>query len=121
MAAVRGQRPRRVVDHDVGTVPENLGLHTDRGDQPGVARRDPDGFHPRDGFPEGPRQVGVRGRELVRELVIAPFERGIALGDEDALIGVSDPFHVDAQPEPVEQLRPKLALLRVHGADQDEA
>ena len=30
-------------------------------------------------------------------------------------------MHVDGEPEPVEQLRPQLALFGVHGADQHEA
>ncbi|HVK26018.1 MAG TPA: hypothetical protein VM677_32065, partial [Actinokineospora sp.] len=28
--------------------------------------------------------------------------------------------HLDGEPEPVQQLRPQLALFRVHGADQQE-
>ncbi len=86
-----------------------------------MVRSDPHGLHARDRFPEGAREVGVRGRELVGELVVPAFERCIAFGNQDALVRVADSFHVDAQPEAVEQLGPKLALLRVHGADEDEA
>src|SRR5216683_124633 len=33
VATIRGQRPGRMVDHDVGTVAEHVGLDADRGDQ----------------------------------------------------------------------------------------
>ena len=59
--------------------------------------------------------------ELVHELVVAALERGVPFRDEDALIGIADALHVDAEAESVEQLRPELALFGVHGADEDES
>ena len=38
-----------------------------------------------------------------------------------AHVDVAGGVHVDGQAEPVQQLRPQLALFRVHGADQHEA
>src|SRR5438132_7383356 len=43
------------------------------------------------------------------------------LHDLDSLADILDPLHVDGQPEPVQQLRTQVALLRIHGPDQDEA
>src|SRR5439155_23839710 len=49
------------------------------------------------------------------------LERRVALGDQDAFVGVADALDVHAEPEAVEQLRPQLTLFRVHGPDEDEA
>ena len=60
--------------------------------------------------------VGVLAHELVR--VVLPV--GSLLDDGDALVEVADALDVNAKPEAVEQLRPQLTFLRVHGADEDE-
>ena len=121
MAAVGGQGPGRVIDDDVGPVPEHLGFHTDRGDQAHLGRGDANTLDRGDRFGEGSRQIVVRGRELVRELVVAPLESGIALGDQHPLVRVADALDVDAKPETVEELRAQLALLGVHRPYEDEA
>ena len=121
MPAVRGQRPRRVVHDDIGAMAEHVRLDTDRGDKTRVARRHAHVLDAADGFPQGARQVAVRRRELVGELVLPALECGVALGDQDALVGVADPLHVDAQSEAIEKLRSQLALFRVHRAHEDES
>ena len=44
----------------------------------------------------------------------------MALHHLHPLVGVEQAAHVDAEPEPVEQLRPQLTLLGVHGPDQEK-
>ena len=45
---------------------------------------------------------------------LAPFD------DLDALTNIANALDIDAQAKAVEQLRSQLALLGVHGADEDE-
>ena len=57
---------------------------------------------------------------LVEALRIA-LVRDAALDDGDALPRVGDAVHIDAERKAVEQLRPQVAFLRIHRADQHEA
>src|SRR2546430_11213953 len=59
-------------------------------------------------------------RMLLVEAVGVAFPACALLDDRYALVQVADAFDVDTEPEAVEQLRPQLALLRVHGPDEDE-
>ena len=63
----------------------------------------------------------LRLRVLLVEEVGVVFPNRALLDDGDALVEVADALHVDAQTETVQQLRPQLALFRVHRPDQDEA
>ena len=65
----------------------------------------------------GPAGIGGEaGRETARvRLVGEP-----APDDLGALVGIAAGRHLHGQPEPVEQLRPQLAFLRVHRADEQE-
>ena len=56
---------------------------------------------------------------LIEEVGIVLPDRAL-LDDRHPLVQVADAFDVDAQAEAVEQLRPQLALLRVHRPDEDE-
>ena len=51
--------------------------------------------------------------------VLAPAR--IALHDAHPLVEVAEPGDIDAEPEAIEQLRPKVPLLGVHRAHEDEA
>src|SRR5207245_9989273 len=93
----------------------------DARDEPSVVGGDAHLPDPADGLAQSPREVGVRGRELVVELVVAAREGSVAFGDQNTLVRVADAFDIDAQTEAIEQLRPQLALLGIHGPDEDEA
>ncbi len=45
----------------------------------------------------------------------------VALHDPDALVDVAQTSDVDAETEAIEELRPELAFLRIHRADEDES
>ena len=53
--------------------------------------------------------------------MVAAREGSVAFGDQNTLVRVADAFDIDAQTEAIEQLRPQLALLGIHGPDEDEA
>src|SRR5260221_8953918 len=110
-----------MVDDYVRAVPQHSRLDADRGDEARVATRDTDVLYGRDRLRQGSRQVVVSGGKLVRELMVAPLEGGVALGDQHALVGVANAFHVDAQPEAVQELRAQLAFLGVHRPPENEA
>ena len=110
-----------MVDDDVGAVAEHVGLDADRRDQPRLPRADTDVLHSGDRLTESARQVVVRGRELVGELVVATLEGGVALSDQHTLVGIADALYVDAKSEAVQQLRAELSLLGIHRAHEDEA
>ncbi len=86
-----------------GLVPE-----TDVG-QAVLRRRDPVG--------EGGLAVGIRADEAHGRVLVGHA----APHDLDADAGVARGGDVDGQPEAVEQLGTQLALLGVHGADEDES
>jgi len=54
---------------------------------------------PRRSLRQGSGQVVVGGGELVGELVVAALEGGVALGDEDALVGVAMPSTSTQRPK----------------------
>src|ERR1044072_7591864 len=58
---------------------------------------------------------------LLIEKVGIVFPDRSLLHDGDPLVEVADAFDIDAQAETIEELRPKLAFFRVHGADEDES
>src|SRR5207237_9209679 len=60
-------------------------------------------------------------RVLLVETVGVALPMRSLLDDRDALVEVADTLHIDAEAEPVEQLRPELTFFGVHGADEDEA
>ena len=77
---------------------------------------------------EGGDAFGEGGRDLLVERAVAPAEVRVSgpegdvpLRDLDPLVGLPDALHVHTEPEAVQQLRPQLPLLRVHGPHQDEA
>src|SRR5439155_22292667 len=98
-----------------------IGLDDARRDAPRMVGGDAHLPAPADGLAQSPRDVSVRGRELVVELVVAAREGRVAFGDQNTLVRVADAFDIDAQTETIEQLRPQLALLGIHGPDEDEA
>ena len=49
-----------------------------------------------------------------------PVPASAQVGDLHSLIDVGRPGHVHTEPEPVEQLRAQVTLVRVHRPDQDE-
>lgn len=72
------------------------------------------------------------GRQALEQagLVVTPYTleacgvvlvRATPLQHLDAHRGVSDAGDIDAEPEPIEQLRPDLPFFGVHGADENEA
>ena len=119
--AIRAERPDRPIDHYVRPMAKDVGLDAYRRDETGLSLGDLHIVDGGDRLGERARKVVVGAGELVHELVVAALERRVSFGDEDALIGVADALHVDAEAEAVEQLRPELALLGVHRADEDEA
>ena len=58
---------------------------------------------------------------LPAEALRVAFVRHAALHDRHALPRVGDAVHVHTQRKAIQELRPEVALLGVHGADQDEA
>src|ERR1700680_2440093 len=117
---VRSKRLRRFARDDVGAMTVHLQLDAERGDgHENVAihdyvgerrhrSRDAVGLRPFGGL----ETRGEAGGILFKRL--APFD------DLDALTNIANALDIDAQAEAVEQLRAKLAFLRVHGADEDE-
>ena len=107
--------------HDVGTHPVDLEAGADRGD---LVQRPVTQTHATQGLlggrdPGGQIGLrhGIRGLEGDRILI----EGEPPTDHIRTLRWVTAGLHLDGQAEAVEQLRAKLALLRVHGADQDDA
>src|SRR5258708_15237221 len=107
--------------HQVGAVPVHLERDRDLRDQAqNLARQ----LH----LGKGLDRLGdLRADTLLRFGVLLIEEVGIVLphrallDDRDALVEVAYAFDVDTQPEPVEELRPQLALFWGHGPDDDDA
>jgi hypothetical protein len=114
---VRHRCPR---DHQVRPHPVDVEGGADRRDpaQLGVGQRDR--AHPglRSGDPL--RGLALLGRPSRREPGRVVLERQAPAHHLDPGLHVAGRAHLDGQPEPVEQLRAQLALLRVHRADQQE-
>ena len=66
----------------------------------------------------GKRRVGIAELDRERRFVLAVS--ALPLDDLNPESGLTDALDIGAEPEAVEQLRPQLALLRIHRADQDE-
>ena len=114
-------RHRGAGDDDVGAHAVDLegGAHGGDPAQLGVGQptRGSAGLRGRDAVRRrAPRRRAQRGGEAGRVVV----EGEPAADDLDPGADVARRRDLDGQPEPVEQLRPQLALLRVHRADQQE-
>lgn len=116
----RRQRGRRTRHHDVGPHAVHLERGTGRRDlpqrpvaQPHRRQQLPRGDDP---LPYGGLLVRPTGREPGRVVVVGeppPY-------DLHPLVRLPRGRDLDGQPEPVEQLRPQLALFGIHGADEQE-
>jgi hypothetical protein len=117
----RRQRLGGLARHQVGAVPVDGEGDAELGDRLQDRPRHLDLGEPLD---RGGNALGLLGLRLG---VAGAEGLGIllpgfpALDDLDPVLDIADTGDVDAQTEAVEQLRSQLALLRVHGADQDEA
>ncbi|CAM5559320.1 hypothetical protein SFIMM107S_05927 [Streptomyces griseus] len=115
-----GQRGGGTGHHDVGPHPVHLERGAGGGDLPqhAVAEHDTgqQGARIGDPLPQGALLLGPARREALGIVVV----REPAPHDLDPLVGVPGRGHLDGQPEPVQQLRPQLALFRVHRPDQQE-
>ncbi len=121
-AAVPGrQRDRRARRHQVGAhaVHPEPAAHGADLPQRGVGQHDV-------------RQPGARGGHIGRDPAGISGEAGRETGRVrligepaadhlGALVRIAAGRYLDGQPEPVEQLRPQLAFLRIHRADEQEA
>ena len=106
---------------DVGAQAVHLETGADPGDR---GERRPAQRHraqPGARLPDPVPQRGLLGREPGREPGRVGVEREPAAHHLHPALGVTRRSDLDGEPEPVEQLRPQLALLGVHGADQHEA
>src|SRR5437773_1613505 len=120
-AVVRGLGLGGAGAHQVGAVPVDLERDRDLGDQAQDLARQGDFGKGRDRFGDLRPDRLLRLRVLLVEEVGVVFPNRALLDDGDPLVEVADALHVDAQTETVQQLRPQLALFRVHRPDQDEA
>ena len=116
----RGVRGRGAGDDEVGAHPVDVERGAHRGDAAQLGVGQHHGADPglRIGDAGGRRTFGGRpgGGEAARVVV----EREPPPHDLGPRCDVARRPHLDREPEPVQQLRPQLALLRVHRADQQE-
>src|SRR5438067_6135706 len=118
--AQRRQGSGRAGHYQVGSMPRDRFVEAHAGDQ-GADRGRHDNLRqaPAGGFHRIP-QAGLLAGELLAQSRRALGEPLLALHDPEPVVDVLQRLYVDAEPEAIEQLRPQLAFLRVHGADQDE-
>ena len=108
-------------DHEVSPMPINPQAAGEGGDGRQVAVGVGDEVDELAGAGDLFGELAVMGRPLDLERLGIGLEFHIALKDGDAIGHVADAADVDAEREAVEQLRPEIAFLRVHGADEDKA
>ncbi|MDF2980122.1 MAG: hypothetical protein K0S40_4850 [Actinomycetospora sp.] len=118
--APRGVRDGGAREDDVGAHPVDLHLGAQRGDahELGVGQRDR--RQPGAGVDQAGAQGVLVGGEPCREPLGVGVVGQAAAHDLGAQGDVARGRDVHGEPEAVEQLGPQLALLRVHGADQQE-
>jgi hypothetical protein len=114
------QRLGGAAQHDVGPMPQHPRIEAGESDEPAHLGGDLD---------EGEQLLGLGddGAKALRPGRLVQLLRGgvelpvhVALHDGDSPRDIAEPAHIDTESEAVEQLGPQLALLRVHGADEDE-
>ena len=108
-------------DHDVGAQPVHVEAGADRGDLPQrrVRQATTEGSRSRAAAIRAASAASVGGEPL-RERRRVGVEGEPAAHHLGPLAGSRGAVDLDGEPEPVEQLRPQLAFLRVHGPDQQE-
>src|SRR5664280_43107 len=116
-----GQRDGGPRGNQVRAQPVDVESRADTGDLPQRGIAEHDGRESGPGGRDPVRQRSVlagpgRGEAIRIGLVVQP-----AAHDLGPLARVPAGGHLDGQPEPVEQLRAQLTLLRVHRSDQEEA
>src|SRR5438067_4121694 len=120
VAVVGRLRLRGPRAHEVGSMAVDLQRDRDLRDQAQDLARERDLGEGRDRLRDLRFHRVLRLRVLLIEQVGVVLPDGPLLDDGDALVEVADAFDVDTKAEPVEQLRPELPLLWVHGAHEDE-
>jgi hypothetical protein len=112
--------PGRLEDHDIGPVAVHLEVARQRGDGVQVAVGVDHQRQQIARLLDAAAQLALPGLPVVAEAVGVLLVGDAALDDLDTQLGIVDAGHVHGQAEAVQQLRPQVALLRVHGAHQDE-
>ncbi len=115
-----GQRDGRPGHHDVRAQPVHLEGRADRGDLP---QRGVGEDHPRQQLPgrdDPPGEGALLLRPPPGEAVRVGVVRQPPPHHLGPLLRLPGRGHLHREPEPVEQLRPQLALLRVHRPHQQE-
>ena len=115
-----GQRDGGLGGHQVRAQAVDVERRADRRDLAEGPVAEHDAGQPLAGSGDVRREVGVGVRVQRREGVGVGLVRQPPAYDVGPLGRVAGRRHLDGQPEPVEQLRPQLALLRVHRPDQQE-
>ena len=118
VAVERGQCRRRAGADDVGAVAVDAQAGAGAGDQEHDAVRQADRPLPRGGDALG--DGGLFGRPRRGEARRVAVERQPATNDLDPHRRIERAGDLDREPEPVEQLRAQVALLRVHRPDEHE-
>src|SRR5450631_808561 len=118
---VGGEGLGALAGDDVGAVAVDLELNAERGDADKDVAVDLDVGEAADGPCDAGRLSSLLGVVARREGLGVLLKILAPLDDLDAPGDVTDAGNVDAEAETVEQLRAQVALLGVHGADQDRS
>ena len=99
---------------------QRSGIDAHESDEPSDLRGYGDERQQLGGFHDDGAQVLVGAAESIVQITMSLATLGVALDDAHAFLHGAQAGDVDAQPEAIQQLRPQLALVRIHGAGEDE-
>src|SRR5438309_7555626 len=119
-AAVGGQRLGGLASDQVGPMAVNLEADIQLSECPEDAGRHHHVGEAHDCLGDAGPDLSILVGEALAERRGVGFPFLAALDDLNPLADVLDAFHVHRQPESIQQLRPQITFLRIHGAHQDE-